>query len=96
VAPRTEQACGAKVIGTTANDLWLINHGETEGSLLAVADHCLRSRNYVNVIVAGKQPGLQYLEMMPPSLSDNWGDNSVTVRKGRALNSWKDGGQGRD
>lgn len=32
-------------------------------SLLSVADHCLRSRNYVNVIVAGKQPALQYLTM---------------------------------
>ena len=31
--------------------------------LLTVADHCLRSRNYVNVIVAGKQPALQYLKM---------------------------------
>ncbi len=31
--------------------------------LLSVADHCLRSRNYVNVIVAGKQPELQYLDM---------------------------------
>jgi xylulose-5-phosphate/fructose-6-phosphate phosphoketolase len=31
--------------------------------LLSVADHCLRSRNYVNVIVAGKQPGLDYLSM---------------------------------
>ncbi|HEY8030343.1 MAG TPA: phosphoketolase family protein [Gaiellaceae bacterium] len=29
--------------------------------LLAVADHCLRSRHYVNVIVAGKQPALDYL-----------------------------------
>jgi xylulose-5-phosphate/fructose-6-phosphate phosphoketolase len=29
--------------------------------LLSVADHCLRSRNYVNVIVAGKQPSLNYL-----------------------------------
>jgi xylulose-5-phosphate/fructose-6-phosphate phosphoketolase len=28
-----------------------------------VADHCLRSKNYVNVIVAGKQPALQYLSM---------------------------------
>ncbi|HTP52758.1 MAG TPA: phosphoketolase family protein [Anaeromyxobacteraceae bacterium] len=32
-------------------------------TLLAVADHCLRSRNYVNVIVAGKQPALQYLDV---------------------------------
>ena len=31
--------------------------------LLSVTDHCLRSRNYVNVIVAGKQPALQYLDM---------------------------------
>jgi xylulose-5-phosphate/fructose-6-phosphate phosphoketolase len=32
-------------------------------TLLSVADHCLRSRNYVNVIVAGKQPALAYLDM---------------------------------
>ena len=31
--------------------------------LLSVADHCLRSRNYVNLIVADKQPHLQYLPM---------------------------------
>ena len=31
--------------------------------LLSVADHCLRSRDYVNVIVAGKQPALDYLTM---------------------------------
>jgi xylulose-5-phosphate/fructose-6-phosphate phosphoketolase len=31
--------------------------------LLSVADHCLRSRNYVNVIVAGKQPELQWLDV---------------------------------
>jgi xylulose-5-phosphate/fructose-6-phosphate phosphoketolase len=31
--------------------------------LLSVADHCLRSRDYVNVIVAGKQPALDYLGM---------------------------------
>ncbi|MFN2407078.1 MAG: phosphoketolase [Pyrinomonadaceae bacterium] len=32
-------------------------------TLLSVTDHCLRSRNYVNVIIAGKQPALQYLSM---------------------------------
>ena len=32
-------------------------------SLLSVADHCLRSRDYANVIVAGKQPQLQWLAM---------------------------------
>ena len=31
--------------------------------LLSVADHCLRSQHYVNVIVAGKQPALDYLTM---------------------------------
>ncbi|HEV8609458.1 MAG TPA: phosphoketolase family protein [Thermoanaerobaculia bacterium] len=32
-------------------------------TLLSVTDHCLRSRNYVNVIVAGKQPEQQWLDM---------------------------------
>jgi xylulose-5-phosphate/fructose-6-phosphate phosphoketolase len=32
-------------------------------TLLSVTDHCLRSRHYVNVIVAGKQPELQWLDM---------------------------------
>lgn len=32
-------------------------------TLLSVTDHCLRSRNYINVIIAGKQPELQWLDM---------------------------------
>jgi xylulose-5-phosphate/fructose-6-phosphate phosphoketolase len=32
-------------------------------TLLSVADHCLRSRDYVNLIIAGKQPALSYLGM---------------------------------
>jgi xylulose-5-phosphate/fructose-6-phosphate phosphoketolase len=32
-------------------------------TLLSVADHCLRSRDYVNVIVAGKQPNPDWLDM---------------------------------
>jgi len=32
-------------------------------TLLSVTDHCLRSRHYVNVIVAGKQPSPQWLDM---------------------------------
>ncbi|MDD5691314.1 MAG: phosphoketolase family protein [Candidatus Omnitrophica bacterium] len=32
-------------------------------TLLSVTDHCLRSRHYVNVIIAGKHPSLQYLDM---------------------------------
>ncbi len=32
-------------------------------TLLSVSDHCLRSRDYINVIIAGKQPELQWLDM---------------------------------
>lgn len=32
-------------------------------TLLSVTDHCLRSRDYINITVAGKQPALQYLDM---------------------------------
>ena len=32
-------------------------------TLLSVADHCLRSRNYINLIVAGKQPEPQWLSI---------------------------------
>jgi len=32
-------------------------------TLLSVTDHCLRGRNYINVIVAGKQPAPQWLDM---------------------------------
>ena len=32
-------------------------------TLLSVVDHCVRSRHYVNVIIAGKQPELQWLDM---------------------------------
>ncbi|HET7471981.1 MAG TPA: phosphoketolase family protein [Candidatus Limnocylindrales bacterium] len=32
-------------------------------TLLSVMDHCLRSHHYINVVVAGKQPALTYLEM---------------------------------
>ena len=37
-------------------------------TLLCVTDLCLRSRNFVNVIVAGKQPALQWLDMMIKTL----------------------------
>ena len=32
-------------------------------SLLSVMDHCLRSRDYINVVIAGKQPALQYMDI---------------------------------
>jgi xylulose-5-phosphate/fructose-6-phosphate phosphoketolase len=37
-------------------------------TLLSVADHCLRSYNYVNLIVAGKQPQLNYLDIEEATL----------------------------
>ena len=48
-------------------------------SLLSVGDHCLRSRHYVNVIVAGKQPALQYLSM---------GDAVVHCTRGIGIWEW--------
>jgi xylulose-5-phosphate/fructose-6-phosphate phosphoketolase len=32
-------------------------------TLLSVMDHCLRTTNYINVIIAGKQPSLQFLDI---------------------------------
>jgi xylulose-5-phosphate/fructose-6-phosphate phosphoketolase len=37
-------------------------------TLLSVMDHCLRSRQYVNVVVAGKQPAPQWLDMQQAAL----------------------------
>src|SRR5437763_10285761 len=42
-------------------------------TLLSVADHCLRSRDYVNVIVAGKQPTPDWLDMDSAILHDSGG-----------------------
>ncbi len=58
-------------------------------TLLSVTDHCLRSRNYVNVIVAGKQPAPQWLDM----------DSAVKhCTKGLGIWSWasNDGGSDPD
>jgi xylulose-5-phosphate/fructose-6-phosphate phosphoketolase len=53
--------------------------------LLSVADHCLRSEHYVNVIVAGKQPALDYLPM---------GDAIAHCTRGLGIWKWasSDGG----
>ena len=54
-------------------------------TLLSVADHCLRSRNYVNVIVAGKQ------------LSPNWlsmPDAILHATRGAGIWSWASNDQG--
>ncbi len=47
-------------------------------TLLSTADHCLRSRNYVNVIVAGKQPTLDWL-----------GPNDAAQHCARGLGVWE-------
>ncbi|MDF2735746.1 MAG: Fructose-6-phosphate phosphoketolase, partial [Chloroflexota bacterium] len=54
-------------------------------TLLSVADHCLRSTDYVNVIVAGKQPALTYLSM---------GDAILHCTRGLGIWEWasNDGG----
>src|SRR5262245_21244509 len=48
-------------------------------TLLSVADHCLRSRNYVNVIVAGKQPATTWLDM---------GDAAMHAARGLGIWDW--------
>ena len=54
-------------------------------SLLSVADHCLRSKNYVNVIVCDKQLHLQYLDM----------ESAIThCTKGIGLWDWASNDQG--
>ena len=49
-------------------------------TLLSVADHCLRSRNYVNVIVAGKQPAL--------AVARRWTRRSGTARAALGIWEW--------
>src|SRR5436189_3367949 len=46
-------------------------------TLLSVADHCFRSRNYVNLIVIDKQPQLQWLDM-----------DAATQHCGRGASVW--------
>jgi xylulose-5-phosphate/fructose-6-phosphate phosphoketolase len=54
-------------------------------TLLSTMDHCLRSRNYVNVVVAGKQPALQYLTM----------DEAIAhCTRGAGIWSWASNDQG--
>jgi xylulose-5-phosphate/fructose-6-phosphate phosphoketolase len=55
--------------------------------LLSIGDHCLRSRNYVNVIVAGKQPALNYLSME---------DAIAHCTRGLGIWNWASTDEGRD
>jgi xylulose-5-phosphate/fructose-6-phosphate phosphoketolase len=56
-------------------------------TLLSVADHCLRSRNYVNVIVAGKQPALNYLPI---------DEAIIHCTRGLGIWDWASSGGGRE
>ncbi len=55
---------------------------------MSVTDHCLRSVNYVNVVVAGKQPSPQWLTMEQAVL--------LTPRPGSEFWPWASNDQGRD
>jgi xylulose-5-phosphate/fructose-6-phosphate phosphoketolase len=56
-------------------------------TLLSITDHCLRSRNYVNVIVAGKQPALNYLSI----------DDAIAhCTRGLGIWEWASTDEGRD
>ena len=52
--------------------------------LLSVAAHCLRSRNYVNLIIAGKQPEWQWLDIKSAvrhcTVGPAFGNGRVTMR----------------
>ncbi|WP_395694039.1 phosphoketolase [Nocardioides sp.] len=56
-------------------------------TLLSVTDHCLRSKHYVNVVVAGKQPALQYLSM---------DDAIVHCTKGVGIWEWASNDEGEE
>ena len=51
------------VVANKTADIIRIYLPPDANTLLSVTDHCLRSRNYINVIVAGKQPQMQWLGM---------------------------------
>jgi xylulose-5-phosphate/fructose-6-phosphate phosphoketolase len=51
------------VVANKTADIVRIYLPPDANTLLSVTDHCLRSRDYINVIVAGKQPEMQWLDM---------------------------------
>ena len=51
------------LVANKSSDIIRIYLPPDANTLLSVTDHCLRSRNYINVIVAGKQPAIQWLDM---------------------------------
>ena len=55
--------------------------------LLSVADHCLRSRHYVNVVVAGKQPSLDFLSVE---------EAAIHCTRGIGIWEWASSGEGEE
>lgn len=51
------------IVGNKKSDVVRIYLPPDANCLLSVTDHCLRSRNYVNLIIAGKQPEWQWLDI---------------------------------
>ena len=51
------------IVGNKKSEVVRIYLPPDANCLLSVADHCLRSRNYVNLIIAGKQPEWQWLDI---------------------------------
>ena len=51
------------VVANKTADIIRIYLQQDANTLLSVTDHCLRTKNYINVIVAGKQPDIQWLNM---------------------------------
>jgi xylulose-5-phosphate/fructose-6-phosphate phosphoketolase len=75
------------VVSNKSPDVTRIYLPPDANCLLSVADHCLRSTQYVNVIVADKQPHLQYLDM----------DAAIThCTKGVGLWEWASSDQGQE
>ncbi len=73
------------VVANKSPDVVRIYLPPDANTLLSVTDHCLRSENYVNVIVADKKPHLQYLNM----------DDAVThCTKGLGIWDWASNDQG--
>jgi xylulose-5-phosphate/fructose-6-phosphate phosphoketolase len=60
-------------------------------SLLSVADHCLRSENYVNVIVSDKQMHLQYMNMQTAikHCTKGFGVGLATIKAANLTWSWR-------
>ena len=51
------------IVGNKKSDVVRVYLPPDANCLLSVADHCLRSRNYVNLIITGKQPEWQWLDI---------------------------------